>query len=48
MSFTSFKCIYLFIINLFLVLGEVQEEEEKEAQETWQKKEKEGNISVGL
>lgn len=32
----------------FLHAGQIQEEEEKEAQETWQEKEKEGSISVGL
>lgn len=36
--------------QMFFVLftGQIQEEEEKEAQETWQEKEKEGSISVRL
>lgn len=31
-----------------ILAGKVQEEEEKEAQETWQEKEKEGGISFRL
>lgn len=35
-------------VNCYTLAGQIQEEKEKEAQETWQKKEKEGSISVGL
>lgn len=34
--------------NAIILTGKVQEEEEKEAQETWQEKEKEGSISFRL
>lgn len=34
--------------TVFILTGQIQEEEEKEAQETWQEKEKEGGVSVGL
>lgn len=33
-------------IKYLLFPGQIQEEEEKETQETWQKKEEEGSISV--
>lgn len=34
--------------TVFMFTGQIQEEEEKEAQETRQEKEKEGGLSVGL